>query len=122
VSAELVLWFNPACSKCREARRIVEERGFTPSLRLYLEDPPRREELTHILSGLEGPAASIVRDQDRERLGLSNASSTDAVIDAIEREPGALERPILVCGDRAIVARPPERVLDLLVPRAATVP
>jgi arsenate reductase len=110
------IWFNPACSTCRGARELLDESGRSYDVRRYLEDPPTREELDRVL-GLLGlqpwelarmnePAADAVRDLPHDR---------DRWLDAMVANPVLIERPIVVTDDgRAVVGRPPERVLDLL--------
>jgi arsenate reductase len=112
----LVLWFNPACSKCRRALELLEQRGVAPTLRRYLEQPPTIAELASLVDRLGRPPLALVRtnEADAQRLGLGEDTSREAVLAALAQHPGLLERPIAVRGERAVVARPPERVLELL--------
>jgi arsenate reductase len=62
----------------------------------------------------DDPRAMIrTKEAEYESLGLATASR-DAVLDAIAEHPILLQRPILVRGDRAVIGRPPERILELL--------
>jgi arsenate reductase (glutaredoxin) len=116
VSAELVLLHNPRCSKSRAAKALLEERGAPFALRLYLEEPLSRAELAQLARRLGRPAREWVRRGEPAfaAAGLGPASDDGAVLDAIAAHPELLERPILVRGERAVVGRPPERVLELL--------
>jgi arsenate reductase len=112
----LLLLHNPRCSKSREAKALLEERGAEFQLRLYLEDPLSRLELAELARRLERPAREWVRRGEPAfaAAGLGPASGERELLDALAKHPALLERPILVRGPRAVVGRPPERVLELL--------
>ena len=112
----LLLIHNPRCSKSRAAKALLEERGARFELRLYLEDPLTRDELTELRRRLGLPARDFARRGEPafSAAGLGPESGDAAVLDAIARHPELLERPILVRGDRAVVGRPPEKVLELV--------
>ena len=111
-----LLLHNPRCSKSRKALELLEERRAPFELRLYLEDPLTRAELGELRRRLGRPASDWVRRGEPEfaAAGLSPESADEAVLDAIARHPALLERPILVAGGRAVVGRPPEKILELL--------
>ncbi len=104
------LWHNPRCSKSRAAHELL---GGQVKVRLYLQDPPSRAELEDVLAklGTDDPR-SIVRTGEAAYSGLEKASR-DELLDAMAAHPELIERPIAVLGDRAVLGRPPERVLDL---------
>jgi arsenate reductase len=85
-------------------------------VRLYLEEPLSRAELAELRRALGRPAREWVRRGEAAfaAAGLSRGDDDDAVLGAIAAHPELLERPILVCGARAAVGRPPEQVLALL--------
>jgi arsenate reductase (glutaredoxin) len=113
---EIVLFHNPRCSKSRAALALLEERGAPLRVVRYLETPPTRAELAALAKKLGLPASRFVRTGEAAyaAAGLGPASPDGAILDAIAKEPILLERPIAVRGDRAVVGRPPERVLELL--------
>jgi arsenate reductase len=111
-----VLLHNPRCSKSRKALALLDERGAPFELRLYLENPLSRAELTELRRRLGRPAREWTRRGEAAfaAAGLGPESDDASVLDAIAAHPELLERPILVQGERAVVGRPPEKVLELL--------
>ena len=107
------IWANPRCSKSRGAEQLLAERGITPTRVLYLESPPTRAEIERVLTllGTDDPRA-LVRTGEPEYAGLEDADR-DTLLDALASRPRLIERPVVVHGGRAVVARPPERLLEL---------
>ncbi|MGH9036828.1 MAG: ArsC/Spx/MgsR family protein [Acidimicrobiia bacterium] len=114
--SDVTVWFNPQCSKCRTAHGILAERGVKADYVRYLDDAPSRADLERILAllGTDDPRV-ITRAGEPlyAELGLDGAGR-DALLDALAAHPILIERPIAIRGDRAVVARPPERILELL--------
>jgi arsenate reductase (glutaredoxin) len=113
---DLTVWFNPSCSKCRTVQGILAERGVDASYVRYLEQTPTRAEIEAVLSrlGTDDPR-TIMRTGEAvyRELGLA-AVDREALLDAMVANPILIERPIVIRGQRAVVGRPPENVLDLL--------
>ena len=110
------LYYNPACSKCRTADAILKEKGVEADVVRYLDTPPTVEQLRELMTllGIDDPRAMMrTGEAVYAELGLA-AASGEALLDAIAENPILLERPIFVVGDRAVIARPAERVLELL--------
>lgn len=109
------LWHNPRCSKSRGALDLLRERGLEPEIVDYLAHPPSEAELRTLLRQLGLAAHALVRKGESEyaELGLADADEAKLVA-AMCRHPRLIERPILVHRDRAVIGRPPERVLELL--------
>ena len=83
----------------------------------YLKKPPTRETLEKIIAILEGPVADLVRKDKRfKELGLSPNDYVEkkAVVALLLKHPELMQRPIVVRGNRAIIARPPEKLAALL--------
>src|SRR5690606_5117757 len=114
---QITLYHNPRCSKSRQALALLQELGIEPSLRLYLQDPPDEKELRQLLKQLDAKPRDIMRDNETlyRELGLGEAGVSDAeLLRQLAANPSLLQRPIAVSPSRAVVARPPELVLDLL--------
>ena len=111
------IYHNPRCSKSRETLSLIQSKGIDPSIILYLETPPSKAELKSILSKLGLKVREIIRTGEEAYKNLSlkdDSLSDDQLLDAIVDYPKLLQRPIVVEGERAIIGRPPENVLDLL--------
>ena len=111
------LYHNSRCSKSRAALDLLQSRGLEPELVYYLETPPDEVELRAMLDALGLPARALVRTGEPEfaALGLADPSlGDDALVAAMAKHPNLIERPVFVHGARAVIGRPPERVLELL--------
>lgn len=115
--SEFTLYHNPRCSKSRAALALPEENDIAPQIVLYLDEPPGREKLEELLRKLGIGIRDILRKGETEykqyQLGDSSISD-DIVFEIVAEHPRLIERPIIVRGDRAVIGRPPERVLELL--------
>lgn len=114
--SDVTVWFNPNCSKCRTVQGILTEKGVEADYVRYLEQTPSRDQIESVLRmlGTDEPRA-IMRTGEAvyKELGLADADR-DALLDAMVANPILIERPIVIRGERAVVGRPPENVLDLL--------
>lgn len=113
----LTIFHNPRCSKSRETLRLIEERGLAPEIVRYLDDPPDTATLDALLTmlGLEPRALMRKKEPEYKALGLDDPSlSREALIAAMAEHPRLIERPVVIKDGKAVLGRPPERVLDLL--------
>ncbi len=113
---EPILLSNPRCSKSRAALALLTERGVAFRERRYLEEPLDRAELERLARALGLRPVEFARLQEAAwaEAGLGEAPTDEDVLDALARFPVLLERPILWVGERAVIGRPPERVLALV--------
>ena len=115
---ETTVYFNPACSKCRTTQGILAERGIEADYVRYLEQAPTRNDLERVMAllGIDDPRGMMRTGEPvYAELGLGDSSvGRDRLLDAMTEHPILIERPIVIRGDRAVIARPAERVLELL--------
>jgi arsenate reductase len=114
---DVTIFHNPACGKSRGALEILRERNVKHDVVEYLQTPPSRATLGRILTLLAGPPADLVRKDKRFReLGLDPASyvTREQVIQLLLAHPELMERPVVIRQARAVIARPSEKVLELL--------
>lgn len=108
--------FNPSCSKCRAVRETLAERHVEADYVAYLEAVPSRAELETLVRklGLASPRGMMRAGEAVYReLGLAEADD-ERLYEAMLAHPILIERPIVVRGERAVIARPPEKLLELL--------
>ncbi|VVN47625.1 putative protein YfgD [Pseudomonas fluorescens] len=114
---DLTLYHNPRCSKSRGALELLEARGLTPNVVRYLETPLNAAQIKALLGKLGISARQLLRtgEDEYKMLQLADESRSEAqLIDAIAQHPKLMERPILEVGDKAVIGRPPENILELL--------
>lgn len=115
--SQTTIYHNPRCSKSRQTLELLESQGIQPTIIKYLDTPPDRNALVHLLAMLHMKPRDLLRKGESEykELGLSNKDlSDDQLIDAMVAHPRLIERPIVVNGDQATIGRPPENALNIL--------
>lgn len=114
--SEPTVWFNARCSKCRTTQGILAERGVEADYFQYLDTPPSEDDIRRVMRqlGITDPK-EMARTGETvwAELDLDDASA-DTIIAAMTTHPILIERPIVIVGDKAVIARPPERVLEIL--------
>ena len=113
---KLIIYHNPRCAKSRAALAILQAHEWPLRVVEYLKEPLSRAELASLKRKLgAGPLRWIRKGEPAyKEAGLNPGSTEDELLDAMAKHPILLERPIVVRGTRAVVGRPPERVLELL--------
>jgi len=112
--SNVTIYHNPRCSKSRQTLALLREQNVEPEIIEYLKTPPSESELTTIADKLGIPPAEMVRKKEASALKLSNTEDSAQWIARMARNPQIIERPIVVCGTRARIGRPPENILELL--------
>ena len=114
--SDFTIYHNPRCSKSRNTLALLQEHGIEPDIVLYLETKPGVGEINGLLKKLGMPASHLVRrgEEAYKSCKLSPESTEEAMVAAMAEHPKLIERPIVVCGDRAVLGRPPENVLQLI--------
>ena len=116
---DVLVYHNPRCSKSRGALALLEARGIDTDVVEYLQAPPDRAALERIVDAIPDPPSALVRRDDRFReLGLDpdQYQDRDDVVALLLIHPELLQRPVLIRGERGVIARPSERALELLEP------
>ncbi|EAR09049.1 arsenate reductase (glutaredoxin) [Reinekea blandensis] len=110
------LYHNPRCSKSRQAKQLLEEKGISFEVREYLKSPLSAGEIQSLLSQLGLPAHNLLRTKEAEykEHQLSKDSSESDIVAAIAQSPKLLERPVLVTDKGARIGRPTEALLEIL--------
>lgn len=110
---EIVVYEKPTCTTCRGLSMLLLERGIDFERVNYILDPLDDQQLRALL------AKAGLRPRDVVRMKEPGASELpldddEAVLQALVARPELLQRPLVERGDRAVLARPPETVLELL--------
>lgn len=110
------IWHNPRCSKSRETMGILEENGVEAVVVKYMDEVQSVEAIKDVLKKLNISARELMRTKEDEykSLGLKDETDEDKLIEAMSAHPKLIERPIVIKGNKAVLGRPPEKVLELL--------
>ncbi len=116
MSSSLKIFHNPRCSKCRQTKQIIDNKGISAEVVEYLKTPPTAAELETILDMLQMQPRELMRKHEApyKELNLDDESlDRETLIQAMVDHPILIERPIVIRGDKAVIGRPPENVLEL---------
>ena len=110
------IYHNPRCTKSRQGLELLENSGEQYEVVKYLEDLPSKNELKKILVYLNIPAEKLIRKN--EAIWKENYRGKDLseeqILDVMLEHPKLIERPIVVNGNKAVIGRPTENILELL--------
>jgi len=112
----LILYHNNRCAKSRQALKILENSGLKFDTIEYLKKPLTEKEIKNLLKLLQLNAENIIRKGEllyKEKFAAKKISENEW-IKILANNPVLIERPILVKGYKAILARAPEKILELL--------
>jgi arsenate reductase len=115
--ATLVVYEKPTCSTCRKLRALLADRGVEYESIDYHVTGIGEEQLRELLRKTGTGPREILRTREPlvAEMGLDAPEiADDELIAAMVRHPELVQRPIVVRGERALLARPVERVLELL--------
>lgn len=113
----VTIYHNPRCSKSRAAMEYLEENGIEAEVIKYMDTPPDAAGLKELLTMLDMSPRELMRKHETvfKDAGLDDPTFTDEeLIEAMTQCPSLIERPIVVSNDKAVLARPPEAIQDLL--------
>lgn len=112
----ITIYHNSRCSKSREGVCFLEEIKSDFKIINYLENVPSKEELKELLSKLNITAGDLVRK--KESIWIENYKgknlNEEEIIEAMINHPKLIERPIVVKGNQAVIARPTEKIKEIL--------
>jgi arsenate reductase len=117
MSDSVRIFYNPGCSKCRLTMDILNDTGTGATVVEYLKSPPDNTQLAEVLQLLGMEPRDLMRKQEApyKDNNLDNPElSREQLIQAMVDNPILIERPIVIKGNKAIIGRPPEKVLEIL--------
>lgn len=111
------IYHNPRCRKSREALALLQEAGIEPEIIEYLKTPPGADELSALFDQMDIEPREAMRTKEGiyKELDLKNRDpDRDELVRIITENPVLLERPVVVTDKGAVIARPPEKVKDII--------
>ena len=117
MSDEVRIFYHPKCSKCRLTMDILKSKDVNVAVIEYLNTPPSSIELNEVLNllGLEPRDLMRKHETPYQEHKLDNPDlSREQLIQAMIDHPVLIQRPIIIHGNKAVIGRPPEKVLDIL--------
>jgi arsenate reductase len=113
---DIQIWHNPKCSKSRAAMDLLESKNINANIVNYLETTPSKEQLKDVLKKLNMKASQLLRTSEDmyKELNLKQIDDEDKLIDIMVANPILIERPIIIRGENAVIARPIENLSELL--------
>ncbi len=112
----LTIYHNAECSKSKGVCALLKENHLSANIIEYLKQPPSEEELIHLLQMLDMHPSQLIRKNEPlflEQYADKELQEED-YLQAMLRHPILIERPIIVKDGKAIIGRPPEKLLELL--------
>jgi len=113
----VTIWHNPRCATSRRVLQMIRNKGIEPHVVEYLKTPPSAKEIKSVLAKLKIAARDLLRKKEPgyRKQGLDDEKLSDAAaIRAMADDPILIERPVVLAGRRAVLARPPERVFEVI--------
>ncbi|WP_207461951.1 arsenate reductase (glutaredoxin) [Azospirillum sp. SYSU D00513] len=104
--SDVTIYHNPRCAKSRQTLELLRARGIEPAIVEYLKTPPTAGELAAVVEKLGVGPRDVLRGKEAAEAGIAGLEG-EALLEALAANPAALERPIVVRGDRARIGRPP---------------
>ena len=116
---KIIIWHNPRCRKSREGlaatEQIAEKKGLEVQIRKYLDNPPDEKELKNVLQMMHLNPIELVRTKEaiwKENFKGKDLTDDD-VVKAMVTYPKLIERPVVIYGNKAVLARPADKVMEL---------
>ena len=113
----LTIYQKPTCSTCRDAMRRLGDAGVDYDAINYITDPPSRAKLAELVAKMGISPRDLLRTKEPEYRALKLDDPTigdESILDAMASHPALIQRPIIEYGDRAVLARPAERVTEAM--------
>ena len=116
MAEKITIYQKPTCSTCRQTVKILKDEGVPFESIEYLIDTPGEDELKAIIKKLGIKPIELFRKKEPlyKEIGIGEREISDTDLIRILREnPILIERPIVIRGKKAVIARPPERIREL---------
>lgn len=112
-----ILIHNPGCGSSKKGLALLEEKGVDVEVRKYASKTAQlsEDELRDIAAKMGGVSPrEFMREKDAEKAGLAADADDDAIFAAMAENPKLIQRPIGINGDKAVLGRPNEKLLEII--------
>ena len=116
MNEKITVYEKPACTTCRKLAVLLRENGIDYDKVNYFIDPLSEKQLKSLLKKAGLTAFEVLRKNEPvvKELGITAETPNDEIVKLIAANPSILQRPIVEVGDRAVLARPIEKALELI--------
>lgn len=116
MSKQITVYEKPTCTTCRNLNKLFTENGIDYKKVNYFIEPLTAEKLRSLLKKANLSAFDVLRKAEPvyKELNISEVKDEDKLIDLIVENPSILQRPIVEVGDKAVLARPIEKALEII--------
>lgn len=114
---QITVYQKPTCTTCRQVYAILKDSGVDFEAVNYYVDPISKSKLKELLKKMSMPARELLRTKEDiyKTLGLAKKQVTDDdLIDLMVKHPDLIQRPIVEKGSKAILARPADRIKEII--------
>ncbi len=114
--SSVTIWHNPRCGKSREGLALLEANGIETDVVKYLDAAPSEAQIRDLLAKLGCSARELMRTKEAlyKELELKTVEDESTLIKAMAEHPKLIERPVVIMGNKAVIGRPPEKILELV--------
>lgn len=116
MTEKITVYEKPTCTTCRNLNKLFEENGVDYKKVNYFIEPLTEEKLRDLLAKANLSPFDVVRKNDAiyQQLNVSEIKDAGEIVKIIVENPSILQRPIVEVGDKAVLARPIEKALELI--------
>ena len=114
---KIKIYHKPTCSKSRQGLKYLQEKGVEFEVVKYYDTPLTKNKLKTLLKKMDIKPAELLRKKEKsyKEFDFKNKNYTnDQIIEFMIKDPSLMERPIIEKGDKAVVARPTERIDEVV--------
>ncbi len=115
--SKITIYQKPTCTTCRQVYNVLKESGVDFDAVNYYVDPLSKTKLKELLNKMKMPASELLRKKEpvyRELKLVEKELTEDKILDLMVKHPDLIQRPIAEKGNRAILARPAEKIREIL--------
>ncbi len=111
---KITIYEKPTCSTCRQVNKILEEKGIDFNKVNYYIEPFTEERLSYLLKKMKMKPSELLRKNEKAAKVIDiKSESEEKILEMMIHNHDLIQRPIIEMGDKAILARPPEKIHEL---------